>query len=35
MFFEFKWLVNQFTTIKIETSSEQPKNIFELFQIFF
>jgi hypothetical protein len=35
IFFEFNWLVNQFTTVKIEISLKQPKNIFELFQNFF
>src|SRR6186713_1590130 len=35
MIFEFNWLVNQFTAVKIETSLKQPKNIFDLFKFSF
>ena len=34
IFFEFNWLVNQFTTVKIETSLKQPKN-FLIYSNFF
>ena len=35
MIFEFNWLVNQSTAVKIETSLKQPKNIFDLFKFSF
>ena len=30
--FEFNWLVNQFTVVKIEISFKQPKKSFDLFK---